>query len=343
MAPETASRATPAQLLGMANGVVIQQCLYAVAKLGLADLLDSRPRTASELAGELKINEQALLRVMRLLTSQGVFEETALGAFAHTDLSQYLRTGVPGSVRSVMIFRGSQFFFAPFGEILYSIQTGQPAREKLFGMNAFDYLKKNPEMARIFDDAMTNMSELMGQAIANAYDFGAWGSVMDVGGGNGILLATILKAHRGLHGVLADLPHVLERARERGFLGGELEARCEMKPCDFLQQIPAGCRAYMMKSVVHDWDDERAHKILVNCRRAVPEDGVLLLLEYALSNANSPSMGRFVDIAMMLLTGGRERTVQEYRELLSDSGFRLNQVIAVPGDFSIIEAFPISN
>ncbi len=341
MALETASRATPAQLLGMANGVAIQQCLYAVAKLGLADLLNGGPRTASELAGELKVNGSALLRVMRLLASEGVFEETAPGVFMNSDLSHYLRAGVPGSVRSLLIFRGSEFFFAPFGEILYSIQTGQPAREKLFGTNAFEHLKKDPEMARIFDDAMTNTSELMSPAIAGAYDFNAWGRLMDVGGGNGMLLATILKAHNKLHGVLADLPHVLERARERGFLSGELEARSEMQACDFFQEVPPGCRAYVMKSIIHDWDDERAHKILVNCRRAVPENGVLLLLEYALSGTNSPSVGKFVDIAMMVLTGGRERSVQEYRELLAASGFRLNQVIAVPGDFSIIEALPI--
>jgi hypothetical protein len=337
MATQTASM----RLLQMASGVVIQQSLYAVATLGVADLLDGRPRATSELAGQLNVNESALLRIMRLLATQGVFEEAAPGVFTNTDLSNLLRAGVPGSVRSLLIFRGSEFFFAPFGEILYSIETGQPAREKLYGKNAFEYLKENPETARIFDDAMTNMSELTGPAVASAYDFGAWGSLMDVGGGNGMLLGSILRAYPGLRGILADLPHVLERARQSGFLSGELEGRSELQPCDFFSEVPSGCRAYLMKSVIHDWDDDRAHKILVNCRRAVPDNGVLLLVEFALPEGNSPSPGRVIDILMMVLTGGRERSIQEYREMLAGARFHLNQVIPVQGDFSIIESTPI--
>jgi O-methyltransferase domain len=181
----------------------------------------------------------------------------------------------------------------------------------------------------------------VGRAISVAYDFGAWGGLMDVGGGNGMLLATILKAHPGLHGVLADLPHVLERARERGLLSGELETRARLQACDFFQEIPRGCRAYLMKNVIHDWEDERAHKILVNCRRAVPDDGALLLAEWALPDRNLPGAGRFMDIAMMVLTGGKERSVEEHRELLASAGFRLTKAVPVPGDFSIIEAVPV--
>jgi len=188
---------------------------------------------------------------------------------------------------------------------------------------------------------MTNMSELVGRAVAAAYDFDAWGSLMDVGGGNGMLLAKILKAHPGLHGVLADLPHVLERARERGLLSGELATRARLQPCDFFQEIPRGCRAYLMKNVIHDWEDERAHKTLVNCRRAVPKDGALLLAEWSLPDNDLPGAGRFMDIAMMVLTGGKERSVDEYRELLGAAGFRLTKTVAVPGDFSIIEALPV--
>jgi hypothetical protein len=335
------SPAKAAQLLQMSTGVIVQQALYAAAKLGLADLLNGHERAVSELAAELNVNESALVRVMRLLASQGVFEETTPGVFTNSHLSCFLRAGVPGSVRSLLVFRGSEFFFAPFGEILYSIETGQPARERLYGKNAFEYLKEDPELARIFDDAMTNMSELMAPAIASAYDFSAWTSLMDVGGGNGVLLAAILKAYPGLHGILADLPHVLERARDRGFLGGELEGRSDLRPCDFFREIPSGCRAYLMKSVIHDWDDQRAHQILVNCRRAVPPDGVLLLIELTLRESNFPCLGKFVDIAMMVLTGGRERSIQEYRELLAGASFQLSRVIPVPGELSIIEAIPI--
>jgi hypothetical protein len=196
-------------------------------------------------------------------------------------------------------------------------------------------------LARIFDDAMTAMSELAGPAIAAAYDFGAWDGLMDVGGGNGILLAHILRAHRNLRGVLADQEHVLERARQRGYLGGELQSRATMQTCDLFGEIPAGCRAYLMKSVIHDWDDEQSRVILRNCRKAVPSDGALLLVEYALPADNTPSLGKFVDVTMLVLTGGRERTVDEYRDLLASAGFRLNKVVPTPAEFSVYEALPV--
>jgi O-methyltransferase domain len=163
---------------------------------------------------------------------------------------------------------------------------------------------------------------------------------MDVGGGNGILLAAILKAHPGLRGVLADLPHTIERATDRSFLGGELASRGTMQPCDFFLEVPPGCRAYLMKHVIHDWDDERAHNILANCRRAVPKDGAVLLVEWALPEGNAPSAGKFADVVMMLMTGGKERTVEEYRRLLGQAGFNLNLVISTWCDLNIFEALP---
>jgi SAM-dependent methyltransferase len=328
------------QVLAMTNGLAIHQALYAAAKLGVADLLKDGAQTSSDLARNLNVNESALYRVLRLLASQSVFQEKSPQTFANTELSNFLRTGVPGSVRSVLIFRGSHFIFGPFGEILYSIETGLAARTKIYGMEAFEYLKTDPETARIFDDAMTSMSALVGPVVAAAYDFARWGSLMDVGGGNGMLLADILKAHPELRGVLADLPHAVERAAQRGFLAGELASRSAMQPCDFFREVPSGCRAYLMKHVIHDWDDERAGKILTNCRRAVPKDGVLLLVEWALPEGNAPSEGKFADVVMMLMTGGKERTVEEYRRLLSQAGFNLNLVISTSYDLNIIEALP---
>jgi O-methyltransferase domain/Dimerisation domain len=340
MSSPTSSTPTPMQLLGMAQGLVIHQVLYAAAKLGVADLLKDGPQTASALARSLKVDESALCRILRLLASQGVFEEKSNRTFANTELSHFLCTGVPGSVRSILMFRGSGFFFDPFGEILYSIETGLAARTKLYGMGAFEYLKTDPETARLFDDAMTSTSALLGPAVAAAYDFGKWGSLMDVGGGNGMLLASILKAHPGLRGVLADLPHTIERAADRGFLGGELASRTTMQSCDFFSEVPSGCRAYLMKHVIHDWNDERALEILANCRRAVPPDGALLLVEWLLAEGNAPSTGKFVDVVMMVMTGGKERTLEEYRQLLRSAGFRVNQAIRSSADLSIIEALP---
>ncbi len=330
----------PKPLLRAREGFILHQALYAVAKLGVADLIEQGSQTTAALASELKLNEEALYRILRLLVSEGVFEEIRDRTFRNTDVSTLLRTGVPGSLRSLFIYWGSEFYYPCFGEILYSIQTGVPSRTKLSGMDGFEYLRLNPEQARIFDDAMTSSSELSGPAVAAAYDFAEWGSIMDVGGGNGILLSQILRAHPTLHGVLADQPHVLERARQRGFLSGELEPRTTMQPCNFFEKVPSGCRAYLMQRVIHDWDDEQARTILKNCRNAVPKDGVLLLVEFSLLSDNLPSLGKVIDIVMLVLTGGRERTVEQYRDLLASAGFRLNRVVPTAAEFAVLEAHP---
>jgi hypothetical protein len=341
MTQQADSNPLPAILLRARDGLILHQTLYVAARLGVADLLEEGWRSAAELARELKVNEDALYRTLRLLASQGIFEENNARSFRNTQISSFLRTGVPGSVRSLFIYWGSDFYYPCLGEILHSIRTGEPSRTMLSGTDGFEHLRRDPELARIFDDAMTNMSELIGPAIAAAYDFGAWGSLMDVGGGNGILLSKILHAHPGLRGVLADQEHVLERARERGYLGGDLEPRATMEPCNFFEHVPPGCRALLMKSVIHDWDDDQARIVLSNCRKVIPADGVLLLAEWDLCGANVPSNGKFIDVVMLMLTGGRERSVDEYRELLASAGFRLSKVVPAAAQFAVIEAFPV--
>ena len=340
MTAQAASSITSAPLLQARNNLILHQALYAAAKLGVADLLNGGVCTTAELAGELKVNEEALYRMLRALASQGIFEETTPRTFGNSQLSRSLRTGEPGSVRALFLFFGTELYYRSLGEILYSIQTGEPARAKLLGMSEWEYLRQHPELARTFDDAMTSNSDLTGATIAAAYDFGAWESIMDVGGGNGILLSHVLKAHKKLRGVLADQPHVLERARQRGFLGGELAARTSIQECDFFREIPSGCRAYLMKSVIHDWDDEKAREILVQCRRAVPANGALLLVEWGLSEANLPSTGKLMDLVMLVLTGGKERTIEEYRALLASGGFQLQKVTPTASEYAIIEAIP---
>lgn len=340
MVSPTQTATAPMQLLQFANGVVVQQGVHAAAVLGVADLLKDGPLTAVELAKRVEVNEEALYRILRLLAGHGIFEETAPRTFGNSELSHYLRADVPGSLRAVFIFRGSSYFYSPFREILYSARTGLSARDKVHGMDGWEFLRRNPEEARIFDEAMTAMSGFMGPAVAAAYDFDAWGSLMDVGGGNGILLATTLRTHPNLRGVLADQSHVIERARGFGFLGGELASRASYEECNFFESIPGGCRAYLMKSVIHDWDDEQARAILKNCRKAVPPDGVLLLVEYCLGEEAKPSFADSVDVVMLVLTGGKERTEGEFRELLTDSGFQLNRVLPTPAGISIIEAMP---
>lgn len=341
MAQETPSTPPPAVLLNARNGVILHQTLYAVARLGVADHLQSGWRSAADLATQFKVNEDALYRILRLLAGQGIFEENAERCFRNTDVSHFLRSDVPGSLRALFIFWGSDFSYASFGQMARTVETGKSAPALLSGDDSFEQIRRDPELARIFDDAMTAMSKLIGPPVAAAYNFGAWESLMDVGGGNGFLLSEILRAHPPLRGVLADQQHVLDRAREHQFLGGDLEARASMQPCNFFEHVPSGCRAYLMKSIIHDWDDERSRVILTNCRKAVPSDGVLLLVELALGGENIPSLGKFLDVAMLSLTGGRERTEAEYTTLLASAGFRLNQVIPSNAQFCVIEAFPV--
>jgi len=204
--------AMPLALLRMTEGLVIHQALCAAATLGIADLLDGREKPAAELASTLRVDQDALYRLLRFLSGQGVFRETGSRTFLNTPLSEYMRSDVPNSVRAILIFRGGRYYFSPFTEFLSSVQTGVPARDKVLGTGAFEYLRADPEAERVFDEAMTAISELSAPAIAATYDFGYWDTVTDVGGGTGALLAAILRAHPGLRGTLADAPSVVERA-----------------------------------------------------------------------------------------------------------------------------------
>jgi O-methyltransferase/methyltransferase family protein len=327
------------KLLDFRNGLIIHQAICAVVKLGVPDLMRQGPRTAAQLAAELNVNEDALYRTMRALAGEGVFEETRSREFANSPISALLCRDVPGSIRPVFLYFGTDFYYRPFGELLHSIRSGERAA-KLFRDNDWEYMQERPELAAIFDGAMTNMSLMQAPAIAEAYDFGRWQTLTDVGGGNGILLSQILRRYQSLRGVLADQPHVLERARKRGFLDRDLAERTAMQDCDFFREVPSGSRAYVMKNVIHDWNDNEAIKILRNCRRAVPKDGVLLMIEWLLSEPNLPSTGKMSDLIMLVLTGGRERTAGQYRDLLKTAGFRLNQVISTPVELGIFEAAP---
>ncbi len=327
------------KLLEFRTGLIIHQAICAVVKLGVPDLLRHGPSTAAQLATELNVNEDALYRTMRALAGQGVFEETRSRKFSNSEFSALLRRDVPGSIRPAFLYFGTDFYYRPFGELPHCIQSGERA-SKLFRDSHWEYMQQHPEVAAIFDDAMTNMSVMQAPAIADAYNFGPWHSIMDVGGGNGILLSHILQRHKNLRGVLADQPHVLERARSRAFLSGDLAQRAAMQDCDFFREVPSGCRAYVMKNVIHDWNDSQALDILRNCRRVVPNDGVLLLVEWLLSEPNVPSTGKMSDLIMLVMTTGKERTVEEYRDLLIAARFRLSRVIPTQAELGIFEAVP---
>jgi hypothetical protein len=336
------SEHSPAPLLAiLLESLSLHQAVFAAAELAIADHLANGPRSAGDLAKELNVLKDPLYRVLRLLASENIFFETLPGVFENTPISNCLRSDAPVSLRAMARLRGSDFLYRSFGEILHTLRTGETGREKALGMDGWEYLRSNPEMACIFDDAMTSLARIAAPGIAAAYDFSRWESLMDVGGGNGVLLAAILGAHPKLRGVLGDQQHVLERARERAFLGGEVANRSSMQACDLFSNIPSGCQAYLVKSVIHDWDDEDSARILRNCRKAVPNNGALLLVEFDLPEDGSSSRGKFTDITMMVVTGGKERTISEYKSLLSTAGFQLTKVTPTPTGFNVIEAAPV--
>lgn len=326
----------PVQMLRMTDGLIVNQALYAAASLRIADLLRNGPGNIRELAAAVQVNEQALYRVLRFLTGQGVFRETRSREFANSALSEWLRSDVPGSVRRIALFRGGSYFVSALTGLRDAVATGVPAHD------AFERLRQNPEEAQVFDDAMTDISAIWAPLIAHSYDFGQWGSLTDLGGGNGLLLANILRAHSGLRGVLADQAYVLERAKACDFWDG-LSDYVRFEPTDFFRSVPSGSRSYLLKNVVHDWNDELALRILKNCRHAVPYDGVLLLVEYSVGEENTPSIGKTADMVMLTSTGGRERTIAEHRELLAAAGFRLAEVIPLQGDVMMLDAKPITS
>ena len=333
---QSAASKIPVQVLRMTDGLIVNQALCAAASLRIADLLRNGPRGIHELAAVARANEQALYRMLRFLTGQGVFRETRSREFANSALSEWLRDDVPGSVRRIVLFRGGSYFVSALTSLRDAVATGAPAHD------AFERLRQNPEEAQVFDDAMTDISAIWAPLIAHSYNFGQWGSLTDLGGGNGLLLADILRAHSELRGVLADQAHVLERAKACAFWNG-LSDRIRFEPTDFFQSVPFGSRSYMMKNVVHDWNDELALLILKSCRHAVPHDGVLLLVEYSVGDENTPSMGKTADMVMLTSTGGRERTVAEHRELLAAAGFWLAEVTPLDTDVMMLEAKPITN
>ena len=326
------------ELLRLTTGCWVSQAIYVAAKLGIADLLQDGPQSCVALAGTTKTDAGALYRVLRALANVGIFAEDQDRHFCLTPLATHLQTDAPGSLRAFAILLGTQEHSRAWEGLLHTVKTGQPAFEHVFGMPLFHYLAAHPEAAQIFDDAMTSRSGQENAAIVSAYDFSGVGAVVDVGGGQGTLLASILDACPAVSGILVDLPHVIEPARGRM----ECVGRCEFVAGDFFSAVPARSGVYMLKRIIHDWDDERAALILVNCHRAICGKGLLLLIEPVIPPGNERSFNKLLDLLMLVWhAGGRERTESEHRALLASAGFRLNRVIPTRAGVSIVEAVPV--
>jgi hypothetical protein len=326
-------------LLHMIHGSKITQLLSVVAKLGIADLLRDGPKHSEELAQAVGAHPRTLYRVLRALASLGVFAEDQAQCFHLTPLANLLRAEVPESLRALAIVYGEEWIWHAEGALLYSVRTGKAAFHHVHGMSPFDYYRQHAEAAAGFNAAMTSVSGHEFAAIIAAYDFAGMATIVDVGGGHGALLAEILKTYPHMRGILFDLPAVVESAQPLLEAAG-ITARCTRVAGDFFQTLPGGGDAYILKRVIHDWDDAPAAAMLTQCRRAMPAHSRLLLMERVIPPGNAPSLGKLGDITMLLHYGGLERTEAEYRGLLEVAGFTLVRIIPTQAPLSIIEGVP---
>jgi O-methyltransferase domain/Dimerisation domain len=319
----------------------VSQCVYVVAKLGVADFLNDGPKTCDELAVETSVHAPSLHRVMRALAGLGIFCEEQDGRFALTPLAEPLRSDAERSVRDWAVMRGEEFVWRPWGAILESVRTGASAFRHVFEKGPFEYLQQDQEAAQIFDRAMRSISAGKFAAVAGAYNFSGIQTLVDVAGGTGGLLIAILKANPGMKGVLADQPHVIGRAQGEIAAAG-LADRCRCAEIDMFESVPEGGDAYILGNIIHDWDEERAIQILRNCRRAMRPGSKLLLVELAMAPPNEPHLSKLADLEMMAMTdGGRERSESEYGALYEAAGFRLTRVVGTPSPWSVIEGVAV--
>jgi SAM-dependent methyltransferase len=310
------------------------QAISVAAELGIADLLIDGPRTAEELAEDTSALSGALYRVLRALASVGIFTEDEYGRFSLTPLAENLRSDVPNSLRSFGIMAGAEFYQS-WGNLLYSVQTGKQGFDKTYGRPFFQYMTEHPDRHAIYDKAMMVHGIAETEPMLDAYDFSAFETVMDVGGGNGLMLAAILNRHPAIKGILFDLPAVADRAKE-SFSDLDLSGRCQIVGGDFFTSVPSA-DVYVLRHIIHDWDDGDAVSILRNCRNAMNPEGTVLLVETVIPPLNEPCFGKWLDL-MMLIVGGRERTEEQYRQLLPQAGLELNRIIPTAHEISIVEA-----
>jgi hypothetical protein len=326
-------------MLQMLHGLHFSTCISCLAQLGIPDLVEAGPRSAEELAAQVGAQPQALYRLMRATASIGILAEGADGKFSETPLSAVLRSNAKPSARSFAMMGGREWHMRGWERLEYTVRTGKTALDEVYGMAAFEYLFSHPAEMQIFSDAMTEFSMMDSPAVAEAYSFDGIRSIVDVGGGHGLLLANILRRNPHMRGTLYEVPPVIEGARNGPLL--PLMDRCTLTSGDMFTSVPGGADAYIMKHIIHDWPDEVCVKILTACRQGVNPGGKLLVADSVIQPGNEFSIGKIMDIQMMLFPGGRERTEEQFRELLAASGWRLNRIISTAASESIVEGVPI--
>ncbi len=335
-------------LLQMITARWVSQAIAVAAKLKIADQLIERPRTVSELAEASGTHTPSLYRLLRALASVGIFAETGssaqAGAGAHrfslTPLAEPLRSDVPNSMRGAAMMFGADWSIRAWEDLYRTVKTGESAFNRVFGESIFEYLLKHPEAQEIFSLSMKGFTAISQAAIVTAYDFSNIKTLVDVGGGNGSFLAAILKAHPALHGIVYDNENVVVAAKPILDAAG-ISDRCIIASGDFFKEVPSGGDACILKHILHDWGEEQSIAILKNCRRALPPQGKLLVVDAVIGPGNQPEFGKLLDLEMLVVPpNGRERTETEFRELFAAAGFRLTRVFQTASPFAILESIP---
>jgi hypothetical protein len=314
------------------------QLVFVAAKLGVADVLVAGPLTVEEIASRVGAHPVSLGRVLRALASVSIFKSDPHGRFHLTRLAQTLRSDHPESLRNFALMLVDDHNWSAWGALEHTVRTGESAFEHVHGARAFPWMRAHPEKEKMFSESMASLSAMENAAVVRAYAFGKLRKVVDVGGAHGHLLAAILHSYIKVRGVLFDQPSVIEEATRTEFLAApDVASRCETVGGDFFESVPAGADAYVLKYIVHDWEDDKSVRILQNCRQAMGADGRVLVIDHVVAAGNKFDWGKMMDINMMVMMASKERTKEEFRELFGRAGLRLKRVVRTASPLSILE------
>ena len=328
-------------LMGIASGFQLSGCLYVAAKLNIADRVVAGPRPVETLAADTNTQADALYRVLRALISVGIFSEPQSRTIGLSPAAELLRSDIPGSIRGLVLWAAHPFLIHVSSDLMYSVTTGKPAIEHLYGKPAFECFASMPEVNYDFNTGMNAISAELAPAVLDAYDFSGIGTLMDVAGGHGYFICEALKRHPQMKGILLDQASVVEGAKCT-LCDMRVDDRCQPIAGNFFDHIPAGADAYFMQHIIHDWDDESALRILGNVRQALAArpNGRLIVVDMVLPQDSRPHPGKLLDLMMLMFPGGRERSEAEWRSLLDKAGFIITKIVSTKAADSVIEAVP---
>ena len=323
-------------MMQLITGFWTSCCIYTAAKLNIADVLGNVPQTAEQLAEATHTHAPSMYRMMRALASVDIFNENGKGEFSHTALSETLKSDVPGSMKAMAIAQLGDHYPA-WGNLLYSIRTGKIAFDKVEGMDVWTYYETHPEDGLNFIKAMSGATRAAVQHVIPAYDFSSFNTIVDLGGGDGTFLMALVETTEKAKGIVFDLDYVVAET-QKVITAKHFSDRCSIEAGNVFHAVPKGADAYLMKHILHDWNDEKSIQILNNCSQAMTADSRLLVIEAVIPEGNKAHPGKFMDINMMAMTGGKERTEGEFSTLFSKAGLRLTRIIHTPSPtLSILE------